>query len=187
MEPESRRPGATIEAELRHLSRPEPPPAALEDRVVSQLTSRGLLRARGAGRRYLRASMAAAAAIAIFAAGTIVGARRDGVADGPRYALLLLGGPGYSAPSGAEADAVVDHYRVWAGRLREHRALLVAEKLGGTVAVVPATGSAGAEQPELLGIFIVVAASDAEAEAIAAASPHAARGGRVAVVRIDPT
>ena len=187
MAPESPRPDAPLESALRRLSRPEHPPHEVEDRIVSLLASRGWIRGAGNRRRSFRALLAAAAAVALFAAGMFAGSRHDAVAEGPRYALLLLGGPGYAAPSAGEEQAIVERYRAWAEGLRAQGALVLAERLGDTVAVVQASGVAVPDQSDVLGIFIVVAQSNAEAEAIAAASPHAARGGRIAVVRNDPT
>lgn len=181
--------GTPVGPPLRGLAGSEAPPGWLEDHVVAELATRGHLRTGGRRRRYVRTLVAAAAAIAIFAAGALAGARRDAPADGPRYALLLLDGPGYTEPTPADVPAVVERYRDWAIGLRRERVLVLAEKLDETVAVLPDGGGgnvAGAEHG-LLGMFVVVAANDDAAAAIAAASPHVQQGGRVIVVRIGPT
>jgi hypothetical protein len=188
MQPETPGSGAPLDRALHGLAGPVPPPARLEDRVVAELAARALLRT-GGRRRHSRTLLAAAAAVMLFAAGAYTGAHRGAVAEGPRYALLLLDGPGYVAPPPGGETAAVERYREWAAGLRRDRALVLAEKLGATVAVLRGSdgGAAASVESGLLGVFVVIAPDDAGAVAIAAASPHVARGGRVAVVRIDPT
>jgi hypothetical protein len=189
---------------LRALGTPEPPPADLEARVLAALAARDEVRpaAAGVGRpagtapfraaKWLRAAAAAAAGVALFTAGALV-ARRDppALAEGPRYALLLLPGPALSAATGEEEAARVERYRAWGERLAGDRRLVSAEKLGAAVALVSADGAIDAAPdevaPALLGFFIIVADSDADALAAARASPHAQEGGRIAIVRIEPT
>lgn len=188
MHPETPRAGSAMDRALRGLAGPVPPPGRLEDRVVAGLAARGLLRTSGRG-HHARTMLAAAAAVTLFAAGAYAGARQGAVPEGPRYALLLLDAPGFAALPPGDESAAVERYREWAAGLRRDRALVLAEKLGTTVAVLPGSGGGAATGAEagLLGVFVVVAPDDATATAIAAASPHVARGGRVAVVRIDPT
>ena len=178
-----------IARELRQLARDEGPPDELENRVVAALGRGHHLRAAETRVRLARLAIAAAATIAIFAAGVLAGSARTSVADGPRYALLLMDGPRLPAPSPAQEAALIERHREWARSLRHERALVLAEKLGETRFAVPDGGAVAqaGDASEVSGIFVVVAASDAEARLIAESSPHAQRGGRVVVVRIDPT
>jgi hypothetical protein len=195
-----------LDAALRALRQPEEPPRALEDQVVARLGAAGALASGGdapaggglRGRRYgsrgtwLRAAAAAIAGVALFAAGVVAGSRpAPASADGPRYALLLLPGPALATLSADEELERVARYRAWAGRLAADDRLVLAEKLGATVGTVAADGRAAAARPspadEVLGFFIIVADSDADALAAARESPHAAEGGRIVVVRIEST
>jgi hypothetical protein len=189
---------------LRTLGTPEPPPADLEEHVLGALAARGELRRPAAGQArpagpapsraspWLRAAAAVAAGVLLFAAGALAAGRdAPAVAEGPRYALLLLPGPALSAATGEDETARVERYRVWAGALARDERLVHAEKLGAAVALVSADGVIDAPPDgaadALLGFFIIVADSDADALAAARASPHAREGGRIAVVRIEAT
>ena len=202
---DARPPKVPLADALHALGTPEPPPANLEARVLGALAARGEVNAAAADpsagpapsgarqpARWLRAVGAVAAGVALFAAGALVSRpAAPAVADGPRYALLLLPGPALADATGTEEEARVERYRAWAGRLARDERLVHAEKLGAAVGLVAADGvvddapapAAGA----LLGFFIIVADSDAAALDAARASPHAQEGGRVAVVRIEPT
>lgn len=174
---------------LRALAIPEAPPPHLEERVVATLAGRDALR-RAAPRPPWHWLVAAAAAVLLFVAGLLFGSGRDEPAAGPRYALVLLGGPGYVVPTPEQEAVSVARHGAWAGRLHEADRLVLAEKLGPTLAVLSAAGAAAgdlAATGDLLGVFIIVAASDDAAIEIARSSPHVMDGGRVAVIRIEPT
>jgi hypothetical protein len=172
---------------LRRLAVPESPPASLENRLVETLAARGELRPGRVPPRWSRPLLASAAALILFVGGFLTGARRDALAEGPRYALLLMDGPDYDAPAPEEMAAAVERYREWAGALRGSRSLVLAEKLGDPVTALSPASSNEWRSGTPLGIFVVVAEDDSAAAALAAESPHARRGGRVAVIRIDPT
>lgn len=207
------RPGRVpLDDALRSLRRPEDPPPELEERVMGRLIATGAVarsetvretyaadrksptptptNRRWAPRQWQRSVAAALACVALFAAGVFAGSRQDAsVADGPRYALLLLSGPGLEPAGAVEEAERVREYGAWAGRLAADDRLVLAEKLGATVATIDANGSIDQPAPadEVLGMFVIVADTDADALAAARASPHAAAGGRIAVIRIDPT
>jgi len=186
---------------LRALGGPEEPPAGLEARVVARLTDGHTLHpagdAQGAvavdrlGSRWLRVAVAAAAAIVVFAAGMLVGSQTPAPPEGPRYALLILPAPDFTPPRPEEETAVVERYRAWASGLAGQGRFVLGEKLGATVAVVSPTGSLATDAApsvnDLLGLFIITAGSDDDAVATARDHPHVHAGGRVAIVRIEPT
>ena len=151
-------------------------PPLLEQRVERSLRAAGLLGARRERGRRAVLFAALAAGLCCFAAGFGVAAARQRATTtdaAPRYVLLLYGAPG------AVADpADVAEHRAWARRLAAAGHAVSGEKL------VPndAAGDGGLE-----GFFVVSAASDTEAEAIARGLPHRLHGGRVVVRRIEPT
>ena len=165
------------------LPRELPPPAALEDRVVTALEQDGLLREPAPlWRRWWRH---AAAAVLLFAAGALAGVAWEGgatpVAPGqPRFLLLLEGGPGVSP---AEEMRTAEAYRAWAAGLRAAGRFVTGERLAPEAAIVPR--AAVEDESPLEGYFIVSASDLADAAAIARASPHVVRGGRIIVRPID--
>jgi hypothetical protein len=159
------------------MTRDVDPPPALETRVVMALRERGLLRRK---RRLWPGAAAAAALLAAFAAGWSLGARgREPVATAPRYVLLLYG----AATSGGEVDRVSE-YREWARGVRAGGRVTGGERLGDED-----IATFGAEPPRtaIRGYFVLEAASDRDAAAIARTHPHVRHGGSVVVRRILPT
>lgn len=184
---------------LRSLDRDVAPPAALEARVRRTLEGRGLLRPAMPTRRRLAA---AAAALAVFAAGYMAGVGRppttpltDAVpADGlGRYALFLYEDERF-VPSRPEAELVAE-YGAWGAGLAERGRLAVGEKLaaeaflleGRADPVVVAARDVAGDAGVVTGLFIILAASDAEALSIARTCPHLGYGGRIAVRPIEVT
>jgi hypothetical protein len=148
-----------------------PPPPGLEERTVSALRRERLLNpaSEGASRRWQYV-----AAAAIFAAGLVLGrtstppvVMAPGVSSSP-FLLLLEGGPVAATP--AEETRTVEEYRAWAVKLRDEGRDVSGERLN-----------------NVRGFFVISAASLEEATALAEASPHARRGGRVIVRPIKPS
>jgi len=165
------------------LPRELPPPPALEDRVVMALADDGLLRELAPRRR--RWWMHTAAAVLLFASGAVAGAMWDGggapAAPGqPRFLLLLEGGEPVSPE---EEMRIVEAYRAWAGGLRNAGRFITGERLGPAATVVPSAAVDDANR--LQGYFVVSAPDLADAAAVAKASPHVVRGGRIIVRPID--
>jgi hypothetical protein len=173
-------------------SGPEPP-RSLEDAVVSRLTERGLIAAeRRPGRRQFVAwALAAAAGVALFVAGLLVGQRRGAPAAAPsaamtRYALFLYDAPGEAALSESEMAERVAEYRDWAVALRRQGSDISGEKLSSTrLDLGPADAAPGGEP---LGGYFVFSAKDPQAAlAIARSCPHLRHGGRAELRPIEET
>ncbi|MEX0691543.1 MAG: hypothetical protein WD043_06845 [Gemmatimonadales bacterium] len=152
------------------LPRDADPPPALKTRVMADLRRRGLIRS-----VWLPRVLALAAGLALFAAGTWVGARDAGPPAGQQFALLLYEPASFDTTR--PHDELAAEYGAWAQSLGTRfvagDALGDQRVLGGTV---------GSEVPT--GYFIVRASSWEEAMSIAAACPHLRHGGTVAVQAI---
>ena len=168
-------------------------PPALEARVERSLVSAGLLvPARDVSRR--KAILTAlAAGLVCFAVGLGVGTVRARPSappvavtsnNTPKFALLLYGD---AADTVHSASDVEEHVR-WARQLAREGHQISGEKLGGYAEPI-GTGSTASGAPDALlqGFFVISAANDVEALAIARSSPHFRHGGRVVVRRIEPT
>lgn len=180
---------------LDRLPREQEPPAALEDRVVGALGARGML---APSRR--PAWRTAAAAIALFVAGALVGAFTAGrnssppvTAEGSRYVLLLYEDQGTTAAAKDQTDARVDEYRRWARGVAREGTAISGERLqdsGTRLARLGTSVTTGPEAPpggaRLGGYFIITARSAADAERVAASCPHLQYGGQIVLKAIDP-
>jgi len=175
---------------LEALSRgPEPPPG-LEEAVVSRLAQRGFIAPRR--RTWITGALAAAAGLALFAAGVAVGTRRASApAQSPapamtRYVLLLYDASGEETLSAAEMAERVAEYRDWAVGLRKQGSDITGEKLSRESLDLGAAGAA--QRPEPLGGYFVFSASDpAAALAVARSCPHLKHGGRAELRPIEET
>jgi hypothetical protein len=181
---------------LSRLSREAAPPPGLEQATVAALTARGLLRRPP---RRLQIVVALAASVLLFLGGLLVG--RSGSAGGPaapedgrpRFALFLYEGPEYDQPPPEAMEERVREYVAWASAEREEGTVEGGEKLkdGDDVAIGP-DGSAGAVptvpgEARLAGYFLIRAADQRSALAIARSCPHVRYGGRIVMREIDPT
>jgi len=170
---------------LENLPRSAEPPAELEDRVVDALRQRGLVRG-GSSRRPpwwgLAAACLVAAAVGWIGRG-VVPPLLAPEPDGEEFLLLLAEPlPLRSAPSLPE---MVEEYRSWAAALAEQGKMIAAARLApeGRMLASPAPGDV-VESPErnpsaATGFFVVRAASQKEAVAMAASCPHLAYGGEI--------
>jgi hypothetical protein len=171
------------------LSQPSAPDR-LQQRVVASLTERGLLRPRHQRlrTRLLRIAAAAACAALIFVTGMRIGHDQVPLPT-PRgaqeYAILL-----YGDGAGAGAQSVAAHQR-WASQLRRDGHTLSGRKLGASATLLRATpaapDSAAGGTQALTGFFVVTAATETEAIAIARSTPHFASGGTVVVRMVERT
>jgi hypothetical protein len=163
---------------LRH--DPAPPPA-LQARVVAALERAGLVRQ---ARRHARLTRVAAAA-AIFLLGAAGGRLSAALwtakppATAPAF-LFLLGG---DASPVDDASSRAAEYGAWAQRVGARDGSELAA--GGRVVA----GAAGAHAMQALvdagGYFIVEAASEREAMALAESCPHVKYGGSIVVRRLQ--
>lgn len=140
---------------------------------------------------YLRVALA----IVLLATGAWLGAWYTKPATPPpdsraEFVLFLYDDPvTEAARTPEEALRTVEEYKAWAGGLARAGNLVAGEKLteqrrlfgavSGSGPVVPAGTSLG-------GYFVIRAASDEEAAAIAAGCPHLVHGGAIELRRIDP-
>jgi hypothetical protein len=177
-------------AQLRGRLPERPLPEGLENRIVVTLTQQGLLRRPVRSRRaaaWARLALAAAASVALFAAGAwssvMLRTRADRQAGaGPRFVLLFYSD---TAERSAEVAAGVETMRRWALELRDQGHSITGLKLGDASIRIGWDDGESRSAPGgyvLSGFFIVGAATAGEAEGIARSSPHIRGGGR-AVVR----
>jgi hypothetical protein len=142
-----------------------PPDPALEERVVRALIASGDIRPRRPWRWPLIAAGAVAAALALlFLAPWSPRPTRI-----PTYALLFYDNPGYQHPAPGHVGERIAEYARWADSLDRKGELQVAGRLDGP--------------GEIGGLFIVRVKNQAQADSIAAGSPHAKYGGRIEVRR----
>jgi len=174
------------------------PPPALEDRVILELKSQGLLRAQHAGWRWpRRAALALAASLAVFLGGVYFGTRATSPAPrsaGAQFVFFLVEGESFRAPLPGEEKDRIAEYRNWAHRLGDSGIRLSGEKLKDGEEILRASPSgvlsAGAEAKDgvgsLGGYFIVEAKNLEQARKIASTCPHLLHGGRLIIRQIDP-
>jgi hypothetical protein len=144
-----------------------PPDTGLEERVV-----RALIASRDIHPRQRWRWMAPVAAVAA-AVLTLVLVHPWSVPQngGPEYILLLHDNPGYQWPRPGHITERIGEYARWAEGLDRAGEL----RFGGRV-------DGGGD---INGLFIIRAKNQAQADSIAAASPHAKYGGRVEVRPFD--
>lgn len=168
------------------------PPPDLKARVVGTLRQRGLLR--GGSRAPLLAKIAAG--VVLFLGGLAAGrATAPGlVTPTVQYQqqwLLTLYEDSTFSPRSPIAD-LVREYSAWADSVRGQGRLVIGEKLASGRGTV--VSDEFEDHPEIMGemgsaegLFIIAAASEEEALAIARSMPHLRHNGRIVVRRIEKT
>ncbi|NOT07518.1 MAG: hypothetical protein HOP28_04845 [Gemmatimonadales bacterium] len=154
--------------------------AALETRVRASLAVQRGGRARLPGRRawLAIAAIVLVALVGIWARG---GSPTSSSVAGGQYLLLLYEGARYDA-RGASHEQLVNEYRVWAGGLARLGKLVEASEIAPEEQLLSGSGeSTQAPAGVITGFFIIRAADEREAAAIAATCPHLSYGGEVAV------
>jgi len=160
----------------------EPPPG-VEERLVQQLRARGDI----VGRRRIPFWLFAAG-IAAAAALVVILFRRPVEAGNqePQFLLLIAEDGRYTPPADStDAQARVAEYTEWAGRLAGAGRLVSAGELAYSGTDVRAEGKSpsviDSKTGAVSGYFLVHAESLAQAEQLAADSPHLKYGGTVVV------
>jgi YCII-related domain len=141
------------------------PDTALEDRVVRALIAAGDIRPRRPWRWGLVGAGALAAALLLL----VLHPWSPPRGGGATYALLLYDNPSYQHPAPGHLPERIAEYARWADSLDRLGELQLAGRLDGP--------------GEIGGLFIVRAKNEAQADSVAAASPHAKYGGRIEVRR----
>lgn len=168
---------------LRRLRQPFEPSAAHGNAVRESLRRRGAFRTRVAG-WWIPLAMAASLMIGLLA-GRQWPDRPDTTGAGDEYVIVLLNRPAPAWPAGTTADQVVSAYRDWSRRLAREGRLMVAEELDSTRILVDDSGVRNGDIATALGgLFVVRAANDSAAVALAASLPHVRQGGTVSVQRV---
>ncbi|MBT8078591.1 MAG: hypothetical protein KJO31_08425 [Gammaproteobacteria bacterium] len=188
------------------------PPAGLEDRVVNALQERRLLdettttARQHVGWRAVRASLAAAACVALVAVGFFLGKAMENTVlpvtttltggETDLYALLLYETDGYDRAIGAEAMQRYSEYSNWVAVARQRGQFVTGEDLEvdrGWLLVPSADGveverstSIAANAP-LSGMFLVRATDADDVLDLARELPHIKHGGQVLVQKTIPT
>jgi len=171
--------------ELARLRQEPVPPAMLESRVAAALRANGLIRARRAWSWPAKT----AASLLIFVTGAIVGRyvtfeRSEPHPTPPqtRYLLLLAG----DVTPAADGSSRAEEYGEWARSLSARGVGVSGDELTSYAEVV--SNSSAARFPDLSsvgGYFIIEAADDGSAAALAHTCPHIKYGGSIVVRRMQ--
>lgn len=182
---------------LRALDRETPPPPGLKGRLVRSLKLRGLLREkrRPISRRVGQAIGGVAVAIIVFTAGVTIGRHPSALPTDTRSTYLLMLYEGGDFRRDRPEVEMIAEYSAWAASLRARGILERGEALdtgtrllGNTPRGVQVlSGELVSSLGVLAGFFIIRAADEAEATAVAQTCPHLRHGGRIAVRRVLPT
>ena len=151
------------------------PPTGLEDRVISQLARKGLIRRRF---KWMRS----VAAILIFAVGAAAGKFVWKPAPVQYSHVLLLKEDAVFFQRNAHESSLVREYSDWAGNIRSHGTLIRGDKLEISRVLLPPS----VDSSEVIaGFFLLKADSDQAALEIAQSCPHLKHGGAIELRRID--
>jgi len=176
-------PDARLAEGLGRLPAEVEPPPRVEDRLVASLRARGDIRTPRSRLPWLVGiGVAAAAALAFL----LLRRAPVPVGDESQFLLLIAEDSRYTPPADStEVRARVSEYGAWAGRLAGAGKLVSAGELASTGTDVRAEGSSASvidsRAGAVSGYFLVRAESMAQAERMAAESPHLKYGGTVVV------
>jgi hypothetical protein len=167
------------------------PPPELESATIAALRSRALVGGPRRTRRGTTLIQIAALAAAVLA-GVWIGQTRSSrpAPSGSRFVLLLYLGPEYQATDAAGDAAREAEYGAWIRSLARAGHATMGEKLAwGGIELLPnqpPVELARVPTPDAArGLFIIVAADEQAALAIAETCPHLKYGGRVVVRQIS--
>jgi len=162
------------------------PDGALEERVVGELSRRGLLAPGARARRPWPLAIAAAVLLA-FGAGWMtaretLNPRQPAVAQTGRWVMLL-----YRIPGEKPASERVAEYRSWAAEAKDSGVVVSGEKLDNGGWALSWDRSSWSDSADVSGYFVVQATDADKAMRIARSCPHVKYGGKVELRRIVPT
>jgi len=168
-------------------------PERLEAETLARLRAEGLVRPRAKRRGTTPRLLAAAAAVALFAAGLAIGRRTlpggspgaASAADAPRFVLFLYDAPSEPSMSDAQMQERVSEYRSWAIALRRRGAEIRGEKL--RLDRSERLGPASPGSSPLGGYFVISAKDWESAMEVARSCPHLKHGGTIEVRQIERT
>ena len=181
----------------RALDREASPPPGLKGRIAHSLKERGLLREKQwpVSRRLGQAIGGVAVALMLFIAGVAIGRHPRALATDTRASFLLMLYEGEDFRRDRPEVEMIAEYSAWAASLRARgifergEALDTGTRLLGNTphGVQVQSGEVVSSLGLLAGFFIIRAADEAEATAVARTCPHLRHGGRIAVRRVLPT
>lgn len=181
-------PDARLADALSRLHAEVQPPPRVEDRLVAALSARGDIVEPRSLRPWLYAAGIAAALLltVLFLRQPQAGPRPAAGGSQPEFMLLIAEDTLYTPPAdSAEARTRVAEYTEWAGRLAGGGHLVSAGELAYAGTDVRSAGKSPAvidtRAGAISGYFLVRAESLAQAEQLAAESPHLKYGGTVVV------
>lgn len=176
-------PDARLAEGLSRLPAEVEPPTRVEDRLVASLRTRGDIRTPRSRLPWpIGLGVAAAAVFAI----ALLRRQTSTESTEPQFLLLIAEDSRYTPPADStEARARVVEYTEWAGRLAGLGKLVTAGELAYSGTDVRAQGNSpsviDSRVGAVSGFFLVRAESVAQAEQLAAESPHLKYGGTVVV------
>lgn len=158
------------------------PSADVKRRVLADLRSRRAFRS--PYRWAVRVAAVAGFVLAYYAGARSVGSA-PAAAAGPQYAFFLMNTPVTQWPDTLSAPQIVTAFREWAAPLATAARLASADELAPDFYLVNATGArAGDTAAGVNGFFVVTAADDSAAIALARSLPSVQYGGEVSVQRL---
>jgi hypothetical protein len=175
-------------AALSDLPREVQPPRWLEDRVVAALRlGRPSYRPASQGwRMWVGRAAALGVAAMLFIGGFLAGGRQPHIvpadAEGQLYLLLLRQDASFRPPAEASEAALEHEYDAWAMGLHRKGYLLLGRKLaksGWLLTVGQPPAALPVVEARVSGLFLIRAASEAQALALARSCPHLRYGGRI--------
>jgi hypothetical protein len=166
--------------ELSDLSRELSPPAELEERVITALRERGLIR-KDTHRRWWQVAAVIMFTTAGFLAGWLMRPNGDSQAE---YSHLLL--LWERQTSGGHHDpALVQEYSEWAKKIGREGIPITGEKLTNDSQILTSYLRSWNKNETIAGFFLFRAKNDADALKRAESCPHLKHGGTIELRKIE--
>jgi hypothetical protein len=173
--------------ELRSLHHESEPSTDLEDKIVSLLKGKGLIR-QSRTKLFIKSAGAIAACLILFSAGLLTGlnnaSRKQITLTENTFVLFLIRGPEYQEASSPELQKQrIVEYANWARELRNEGTPISGVKLHDETTFV-GEPHPGSETYQIAGYFLVEAKDFQTASEIAKKCPHAKYGGEIEIRRV---